>query len=69
MSARDMLKYHLLVPVGIFVVLVVVGVPLGTAFFIGMMSGCMSMMVMMMGSRGHDSHADDDDVEDRSGRR
>jgi len=58
-SARHALTYHVLVPGAIFAVLLVVGVPLGTAFFVGMMAGCMSMMVMMM--RG--SHAGDCDNE------
>ena len=53
-----MLKYHVAVPIGIFLVLIVVGVPFGTAFVVGMMTGCMAMMFMMM---GHDSgHAGDD---------
>ena len=46
-SMGHMLRYHLLVPAGIFTVLLVIGVPLGTAFVVGMMTGCMSMMVMM----------------------
>lgn len=59
MSMRHALTYHLLLPAAIFAVLLVVGVPLGTAFFVGMMAGCMSMMVMMMGG-GHGSHGDRD---------
>ncbi len=41
------LRYHVAIPAGVFVVLLIVGVPLGTAFVVGMMTGCMSMMVMM----------------------
>lgn len=63
MSAGQMLKYHLLIPVGIFAVLVVVGVPLGAAFFVGMMSGCVGMMVMMMGG-GRESHGARDNERD-----
>lgn len=59
MSMRHALTYHLLIPAAIFAVLLVVGVPLGTAFFVGMMAGCMSMMVMMMGG-SHGSHSDRD---------
>ena len=52
MGAKHMLKYHVLIPLGIFAVLLVVGVPLGTAFVVGMMTGCMSMMLMMVGGVG-----------------
>jgi hypothetical protein len=45
-----MIKYHVLVPAAVFAVALVVGAPLGTALAIGMMSGCMSMMVMMAGA-------------------
>jgi predicted phage tail protein len=39
-----------------------VGVPFGTAFVVGMMTGCMSMMLMMMGGTGgHRSHTGEDD--------
>ncbi len=44
-----MLKYHVGVPLVIFAVLMVMGVPVGSAVFIGAMAGCMSMMFMMMG--------------------
>jgi len=52
MGAKHMLKYHVLIPLGIVLVLLVVGVPFGTAFVVGMMTGCMSMMLMMMGGVG-----------------
>lgn len=59
-----MLKYHVLIPLAIVAVLLVVGVPFGTAFVIGMMTGCMSMMLMMMGGasrhRDHTSQRNDD---------
>jgi len=42
-----MIKYHVIVPACVFAVALVVGAPLGTAVVVGMMSGCMSMMVMM----------------------
>ena len=51
---NHMIKHHVLVPLGIFVVLVVAGVPAGTAFVVGMMAGCMSMVFM----GGHGSHHD-----------
>ena len=46
-----MLKYHVGVPLVIFAVLMVVGVPVGTAVFIGAMAGCMSVMFMMIGGQ------------------
>ena len=50
-----MIKYHVLVPLGIFVVLLAAGVPAGTAFVAGMMAGCLSMV--FMGSHGpHHDH-------------
>lgn len=46
-----MLKYHIGVPLVIFLLLLAVGVPAGTAIFVGVMTGCLSMMVMMMGGQ------------------
>jgi hypothetical protein len=66
--ARRMLKYHVFIPLAIVAVLLVVGVPFGTAFVVGMMTGCMSMMLMMMrgGGRRRDHTGEhDDDVERR----
>ena len=63
---RHMLIYHVGIPVAVFLVLLVAGMPLATAFGIGMMAGCASM-VLMMASGGHhgpqrpeEHHADDD---------
>jgi uncharacterized membrane protein len=42
-----MFKYHVVLPLALFAVLVVAGVPVGAAFVVGMMAGCMSMMLMM----------------------
>lgn len=47
MSIGHVLRYHVLIPLALFAVLLVVGVPVGTAFVVGMMAGCMSMMLMM----------------------
>ena len=58
MSPRHALKYHLVIPAAIFGALVVIGVPLGTSFFIAMMSGCMSMMLMMGRGTGATAHRD-----------
>jgi hypothetical protein len=55
MGARHILQYHVGIPVAVFLVAIVVGVPIGTAFAIGMMTGCMSMMVMMIA--GMHAHA------------
>ena len=50
-------KFHVLVPVGLFLVLLVAGVPVGTALVVGMSSGCVAMMFMMMGgSRERPDH-------------
>lgn len=58
MSGKQVLGYHLLVPVTIVVVLLVVGVPFASALPIGVVAGCASMMFMMMrGMDGHGSHA------------
>ncbi len=46
--AIHMLKYHVGVPLVIFALLMVVGVPVETAIFVGAMTGCLSMMFMMM---------------------
>jgi hypothetical protein len=51
--ARHMLMYHVGIPVAVFVVLLVVGMPLVTAFGIGMMAGCASMVLMMATGGGH----------------
>ncbi len=67
MSGQQMLKYHLVIPGAIFGLLLVIGVPLGTALFVGMMTGCVGMVFMMAGG-GHQSHADHD-VEDPATRR
>lgn len=47
MSVGHVLRYHVLIPLALFAVLLVVGVPVGAAFVVGMMAGCMSMMLMM----------------------
>lgn len=47
-----MIKYHVIIPVCVFAVALVVGAPFGTALVVGMMSGCVSMMVMMMAMGG-----------------
>ena len=48
-----MIKYHVIIPLCGFVVALVVGAPFDTALVVGMMSGCVSMMVMMMAVGGH----------------
>ena len=49
MPAGHMLRYHLLVPTAVFIVLLAVGVSFGSAIALGMMCGCMSMMAMLIG--------------------
>ena len=48
MNWSHMVRYHVAIPLGLILVLVVAGAPLGTALVVGMMSGCLSMMIMMM---------------------
>lgn len=67
MNAKHMLKYHVLIPLAIVAALLVVGVPLGAALVVGVMSGCMSMMFMMMG--GGSGHQADGGERDDSERR
>ena len=66
MSASHLVKYHVLIPLGLFLVLVVAGAPLGTALFVGMMFGCTSMMFMIM--RRGSGEDRDSDSEHRDGR-
>lgn len=55
-----MLNYHVLLPAGAFLVLLAVGVPVGTALRVGVAAGCISMVAMMAtgGHRRHDRSAD-----------
>lgn len=55
MSTEQMLKYHLGIPLLLFVVLLVIGAPILTAFFVACMAGCASMMFMMGGHDGGES--------------
>jgi hypothetical protein len=58
MKLNHMLKYHVVLPLGVFVVLLVAGVSAGTALVVAMMTGCLSMALMMGGHHsGHDDHA------------
>ena len=65
MNVGHVVRYHVLVPLALFVVLLSVGVPIATAFFVGMMAGCMSMMVMI--GRGSRAESSDHGNSDRSG--
>lgn len=49
------LKYHLGIPGVAFLLLVAVGVPVGSAFFMAALAGCMSMMLMMARSDSSDA--------------
>ncbi len=61
--AKHMLKYHVGVPLVIFALLMVVGVPAGTSIFVGAMSGCVSMMFMMMtGPRSDNRESQSDGI-------
>ena len=57
-----MIKYHVIIPAGVFAIALVVGAPFGSALVVGMMSGCVSMMVMMMamGSHARGQHRTDE---------
>ena len=59
MTASTLVKYHVVSPLGLFLVLVVAGAPLGSALVLGMMSGCISMVIMMM-RHGSDDERDGD---------
>ena len=65
MKVGHVVRYHVLIPMALFGVLVLVGVPLATAFFVGMMAGCMSMMVMM--GRGPNAGSSGPENSERSG--
>ena len=65
MAINHMIKYHVLIPAGVFVVALIVGAPVGTAFVVAMMSGCMSMMLMMGGGGHHHGHHSEHDHRDR----
>ena len=56
MSWSHIVRYHVAIPLGLILVLVVAGAPLGTALVVGMMSGCLSMMFMMMRHGSHEEH-------------
>lgn len=58
MGAKHILKYHLLLPVGIAGALLLFGASLSTAVVVGMMTGCMGMMLAM----ASDSSSDDAEV-------
>ena len=68
MSVGHVLRYHVVIPLALFGALVLFGVPFATAFFVGMMVGCMSMMVMM-GHGGTEHHHDHDSEPAGAGRR
>jgi hypothetical protein len=59
---RHMLKYHVGVPVAVFGVLLLLGVPTATAVRFGIVAGCAAMMLMMLGRGSHDHHSTGDDV-------
>ena len=59
MSGRQMLTYHVIVPVLVFAALLASGAPLGTALAVGMMTGCVSIVVMMLGSAGEGERTSD----------
>ena len=65
--AKHMLKYHIGVPLVIFVLLMAAGLPVGTAIFVGAMTGCLSMMFMMMvGPRSGDRDSPGDGTSGRN---
>lgn len=53
-----MLKYHVEVPLGVFAVLFVNGVPLASAARYGVAAGCVAMVLMMLhGGSHHDARS------------
>ena len=57
---RHMLKYHVGLPLAVFGVLLLFGVPVATAVRFGVAVGCASMMLMMLGGGSHDHHEPND---------
>jgi hypothetical protein len=53
---RNMLVYHVAIPLAVFVGLLLFGVSFTTALFFGLMAGCVGMVVMMVSGGGHDDH-------------
>ena len=68
---RHMLIYHVGIPVAVFLVLLAAGMPLATAFAVGMMAGCASMVLMMggghRGPRPSQDHRADHSTDDSAG--
>jgi uncharacterized membrane protein YesL len=63
MDAKHVLKYHLILPGLVLVVLLLAGAPILTAFFVACMAGCLSMMLMMgrdMSASGESHRASND---------
>ena len=52
-----MLKYHVAVPVGVFAVLFLIGVPLASAARYGVAAGCVAMVLMMLRGGSHSEHS------------
>ena len=61
MTTGQMLRNHLLIPLAVFVGLLIAGVSVGTALFVGMMSGCLGMMFR------HGHHSSDTGERSRPG--
>jgi len=59
---RHMLKYHVGLPLGVFGVLLLFGVPLATALRFGIVAGCAAMMLMMLAGGSDDHHRTTDVV-------
>jgi hypothetical protein len=55
-----MLKYHVGLPLAVFGVLLLLGVPAATAVSFGIVAGCAAMMLMMLGGGSHDHHSSGD---------
>jgi hypothetical protein len=55
---KHMLKYHVALPVAVFAVMVLVGVPVAGAARVGIAAGCVVMVLMMITGGVHRGHRD-----------
>ena len=53
---KHMLTYHVAVPVAVFAVMVLIGVPVAAALRAGIAAGCVIMVLMMVTGGMHHGH-------------
>jgi len=52
MATGRLVAYNVLIPVAVFFGLITLGAPVDTAVLVGVMTGCLSVALMMLGSVG-----------------